>query len=352
MFFNEAFPMKTNSFVAAFLLFVVVGCSSNAQDAAPSADADAQDDSAVIKTLIVDGQNKYHPDWPKTTQMMKQYLEETGLFTVDIERTQFLLDGKKEKDWPLNDGKTYKNSRKAKTDPDFAPEFSNYDLVIINSGNGAAPWPEATQTSFEKFMAEGGGLFVVHAADNCFPKWKAFNEMTGLGGWGGRNEKSGPYIYLDDKAELVRDTSPGDGGGHGPQHNFEVVVRAEHPITKGLPVAWMHSKDELYQSLRGPAENMTVLATSYADKKFKGTQRHEPMVMVIDYKKGRTFHVALGHADYSFECVGMITLIKRGCEWAATGKVTQTDVPEDFPGRDEPSTRKFEMKKMEPAMAK
>jgi len=337
--------MKPNLILSVYFLCVLAGGAANAQVADPSGDQDASA-ATPMKALIVDGQNKYHPAWPKTTQMMKQYLEETGLFAVDIERTRFLLDGKEEKDWPLNDGKEYKNLKKPKTDPSFSPEFSKYDLVIINSGNAAAPWPKETEAAFEKFMSDGGGMFVVHAADNCFPHWKEFNLMTGLGGWGGRTEKDGPYVYYNKEEELVRDTSVGSGGDHGPQHKFEVVIRQEHPITKGLPSAWMHAQDELYQTLRGPAENMTVLATAYSDKEFKGTQRHEPMVMVIDYKKGRTCHVALGHADYSFECVAMITLIKRGCEWAATGKVTQTEVPKDFPGRDKPSRRKFERREM------
>ena len=36
-----------------------------------------------MKALIVDGQNN-HGVWPTTTKMMKKYLEETGLFTVDV----------------------------------------------------------------------------------------------------------------------------------------------------------------------------------------------------------------------------------------------------------------------------
>ena len=38
---------------------------------------------AQLKALIIDGQNN-HAVWPKSTIMMKQYLEETGLFEVDI----------------------------------------------------------------------------------------------------------------------------------------------------------------------------------------------------------------------------------------------------------------------------
>lgn len=303
-------------------------------------------DARVLKALIVDGQNKYHGHWPKTTQMMKQYLEETDRFTVDIERTKYLLQGELAKEFPLDDGKDYEFLDVGKTDPDFAPTWSDYDLVIVNQGFGAAQWPEDTKTAFEKYMAQGGGLVVVHAADNCFPQWKEYNLMTGLGGWGNRSEKDGPYVYYDQEGQLVRDDAPGSGGDHGPQHAYEIVVRAEHPITDGLPSSWRHAKDELYQKLRGPAENMTVLATAWADKQYKGTQRHEPLIMTVDYKKGRTFHLALGHADVAFECVGFITVFKRGCEWAATGDVTLTQIPDDFPGTEVPSRRKFEAKEM------
>ncbi len=100
----------------------------------------------------------------------------------------------------------------------------------------------------------------------------------------------------------------------------------------------MHTKDELYNSLRGPAENMEILATAYADPDNKGTGRHEPALMTLTYGKGRVFHNIMGHADYSVNCVGFITTMLRGTEWAATGKVTQK-IPEDFPAAGISSSR-------------
>ncbi|MFM8705480.1 MAG: ThuA domain-containing protein, partial [Planctomycetia bacterium] len=164
-----------------------------------------------------------------------------------------------------------------------------------------------------------------------------YNPMIGLGGWGGRNEKSGPFVYYTAEGTLVRDSSPGPGGSHGPQAPFAVVVRdANHPITQGMPATWMHAKDELYDSLRGPAENMQVLATAFAPK----TNRHEPIIMTIDYGKGRVFHTPMGHETYSMECVGFINTLQRGTEWAATGKVS-LPIAADFPKAEAASSRPF-----------
>jgi type 1 glutamine amidotransferase len=269
-----------------------------------------------LKALIVDGQNN-HQVWPKTTKMMTKYLEDTGLFTVDVATTK-----------PQG------------PDPDFKPKFSNYAVVISNY-NGEA-WPKETQQALVDYVKNGGGLVIVHAADNAFGNWPEYNQMIGLGGWGDRNEKTGPYVYFTDDGKVKRDETPGNGGHHGAQHPFQVVVRdKEHPITKGMPSAWMHTQDELYDQLRGPAVNMQILATAYADPDKGGSGRHEPMIFTIDYGKGRVFHTPMGHAEYSDECVGFITTLQRGTEWAATGKVT-TPIPKDFPTATEVSQRKFE----------
>ncbi len=65
------------------------------------------------------------------------------------------------------------------------------------------------------------------------------------------------------------------------------------------------------------------------------------MLLAIDYGKGRVFHTAMGHTDYSIECVGFIVTLCRGVEWAATGKVTQ-NIPNNFPDAEATRSRKFE----------
>jgi type 1 glutamine amidotransferase len=287
--------------------------------------------SAQIKTLIIDGQNN-HDQWPKITYMLRSYLEETGLFEVDVNRTAFTNKGDEFlKEFKIEGMPRTESFGKNIADPNFSPKFSKYDLVICNFGWGAAPWPEKTKEALDKFVKKGGGFVVMHAADNAFPEWPEYNKMIGLGGWGDRTEKNGPYVYYTNDGELKRDTAVGKGGSHGSQHEFQIQIRdTEHPITKGMPLTWLHTKDELYDRLRGPAENMTVLATAYSSPKEKGTDRNEPMLIAIEYGNGRIFHTPMGHMDYSWECVGLITSFLRGSQWAATGKVT-IPIPSNFP---------------------
>jgi len=327
------FLFRKSLTVTAFLILLLV----------PLVDTSAQtSEEPKLSALIVDGQNN-HQAWPKTTVMMKQYLEQTGLFKVDVARTKFTWKGDREKAYLAKAGvEAGTDHRKPKTDPDFAPSFKDYDVVISNFGNSAAPWPEATQKAFEKYVSEGGGFVTVHAADNSFGNWPEYNKMIGIGGWGGRKAKSGTYVYYSNDGELVRDDKDGKVGNHGRQHNIPIVVRTKHPITDGLPESWLSAKDECYAMLNGPAENMTVLATGKDVSNRAPTNRHEPVMMVVSYDKGKIFHTTLGHESYSCEGVGFITTFTRGCQWAATGEVT-LPVPEDFPTHDKSSSRSFKM---------
>lgn len=274
------------------------------------------------KALIVTGQNGH--DWQATTPVLKKLVEETGLFTVDVATSPAKNPAKKgEKPKPADMS-------------GFNPEFAKYKVVISNYQGD--PWNEATQKAFVDYVKNGGGLVIYHFACAAFPDWKEYNEIIGLGGWGGRNEKWGPYVRWRD-GKIVRDDSPGKGGGHGPAQPFQLVIRQpDHPITEGLPPAFMHVDDELYGWLRGPANNLTVLATAFAPKEKGGAGEHEPVLFTVSYGKGRVVQNALGHTPEQLKSVAFIATFQRCVEWAATGQVSQK-VPADFPTADKASVR-------------
>jgi type 1 glutamine amidotransferase len=268
-----------------------------------------------IMAMILDGQSggTYHA-WQQVTPLLKKQLEDTGLFHVDVVTS------------PLSTG-DFSN---------FKPDFTKYQVVVSNYD--APDWPADLKASFERYVSNGGGFVSVHAADNAFPGWKAYNEMIGIGGWRGRNQNAGPLWFFKD-GKLVSDTTPGNAGAHGNRLPFQVESRdTEHPIMKGLPKRWMHAGDELYNKMRGPGTNMKILATAYSDPSNSGTGRDEPMLMVSMFGKGRVFHTTLGHDIPALSCVGFIATFQRGTEWAATGNVTQK-VPADFPTADKVSIR-------------
>ena len=279
------------------------------------------DEKPKLNVLIIDGQMNRHHNMAVMSQAVKDYLEQTGLFEVDYVSTP-----------PQGADMS-----------SFAPGFGEYELVVLNYDGDA--WPGYTQKAFERFVRDGGGLVSVHSSDNAFPGWPAFLEMTGVGGWGGRDERWGPAVYWGEDG-LMYDHGPGQAF-HPRQHEFSVTFRNPgHPVTRGLPETWMHGKDELYSGLRGPAENLDLLATGFADPSLENTSdRHEPVLMAVSYGKGRVFHTTLGHVGKnetsrpaSIRCAGFITTFQRGAEWAASGRVSQP-VPGDFPAPDRVSLR-------------
>ncbi|WP_372753425.1 ThuA domain-containing protein [Labilibaculum sp.] len=263
----------------------------------------------ATKVLLLTGQTDPYHNWEVTSSYLKATLDHQAIFETDV----LLIPSEEEMDT-------------------FSLDFSKYQVVVLDQ-NGP-DWPDKVQKNFADYVYNGGGVVIVHEANNAFPDWKEYNQICGLGGWKGRNEKSGPYLYWKE-GKAVKDYSPGKGGSHGKRVLYVVNIRdSEHPITKGLPMKWLHQNDELYGNLRGPAENIHVLATAYSDSASNGTGKEELVLFTVTYGKGRVFHTVMGHthADFcdSVQDVGFQVTFSRGTEWAATGKVKQ-ELPAEFP---------------------
>ena len=186
-----------------------------------------------LPIMLLDGESggPWHK-WQLTTPVLKKQLEETGLFQVDVVTAP-----------PAGADFTT-----------FKPNFTAYRAVVWNYDAPDERWPAEIKTAFEQYVTNGGGVVIVHAANNAFPGWTAFNEMIGVGGWRGRDEKAGPRWFMQ-AGTLSSDASPGPAGSHGRRVPFLVTMHnATHPIARGLPKAWMQQGDELYANLRGPGK--------------------------------------------------------------------------------------------------
>ena len=268
--------------------------------------------------VIITGQNNHN--WPVSSQAIKLILDNTGMFETDIAVSPAAGEDMSS----------------------FSIDFSKYKFVVLDY-NGA-DWPEPMQQAFLDYVQGGGALVIYHASNNSFTNWAEYNKITALGGWEGRTEDAGPYMYWKDGA-LVKEATPGRTGSHGRRHQYVMNRRDDtHPVVKGLPDKWMHAEDELYDRMRGPGEIKDLLYTAFSAPETGGSGREEPLIFTVDYGKARIFHIMLGHAGRSLEenpamqCAGFQELLIRGTEWAVRGKVTRK-VPADFPSPDAVSLR-------------
>jgi type 1 glutamine amidotransferase len=233
-----------------------------------------------VKVLIITG-DEYHA-WRQTAPFLKEVLTKAGM-KVDI---------------------TEAPSR------DLTPEnLARYDVFLLNyrdtpkgaKENPASVWSDANKQAFLDAVKGGKGLYVYHFASSAFTGASDLNreyEKAIAGGW--RKQ-----------------------GYHGKMHEFTVTVRKDHPITDGIK-EFKHGRDELYQNSVVPAGSV-VLATAYSEPAIdpKNTGKHEPVVWVSRYGKGRVVENVLGHDVQAMQGKGFQALLIRGVEWAATGRTSQ-----------------------------
>ena len=310
-----ALPPTSWLFALAIACFTYSGCQpSSSQEASTS-----EVESVQSSVLLVSGQNNH--DWQETNVFLQEILGESGLFNTTLSLTP-----------PKGSDAAAWNT--------WNPDFASYDVVLIDY-NGDM-WPDRIKETFESYIEGGGTALAMHAGNNPFPGWEAFESMIGLL-W--RGAEGGYRVYMNDAGDLVR-MEPGEdvGAGHGEKHDWQIRTRdADHPIMQDIPEVWLHPFDELYHGQRGPAENMNVLATAYSDTETGGSGKHELMIWWIPFGEGKVLTFLPGHHwpeqddDQAFRCVGFRTLLNRSIEWLATDVVT-IPVPDNFPTADQIST--------------
>jgi uncharacterized protein len=257
-----------------------------------------------LSILIIDGINNH--DWEAGTRAIKRILAATNRFSVDVSTTPS-IEAPNEA-WN-----------------DWRPQFSRYDAVIINFNGGhkddGLRWPAEVEMSLERYVRSGGGIIIFHAANNAFLHWQAYNEMIGLG-W--RDKSFGKGLAIGEDGRVI--TIPAGSGlnpGHGPRHDFQICLAGDHPVTRGFPQCWQHPSEQLTHGQHGPAIGLTILTYALSEI----SRLNEPMDWVSRYGKGRVFTTMQGHTwknepNPNLEDVVFRTLLARGVEWAATGRVT------------------------------
>ncbi|MBU2950917.1 ThuA domain-containing protein [Tamlana agarivorans] len=271
----------------------------------------SQTQQKAIEVLIVDGFSNHN--WQQTTFLVKKILEESGLFHVSVSTSPATPEAEGWDDWN--------------------PEFSKYDVIIQNTNNyhnRALRWPRGVEENLEAYVKSGGGLYILHSANNAFTHWTAYDEMMGPG-W--REVDEGIAIQIDEHGEMLQIPS-GEGKTtyHGKRNDEVVYILKDHPINKDFPKAWKTADLELYKYVRGSVKNVTVL--SYATDEENNV--NWPVEWTVNYGKGRVYNSTMGHIwkrevyPEGFRCIGFQTTLIRATEWLATGKVT-SKIPANFP---------------------
>jgi type 1 glutamine amidotransferase len=260
-----------------------------------------------LTALIVTGHTDIHHDWRTISPMLRDLLKETGLFDVRITEE-------------------FRGASAETLEP--------YDLVVLNYFGRFEPWSRAPEnrwgTGAEQalydFVAAGKGVVVYHASLQMGAGWEDdFEAMAG----GVMREHCSRRAPIDD---------------------FRLhVVAPGHAITAGMPEFMPHYDDDLYVNLQwAPGADVEVLVTGW-DNPLRYTQvpdqwnalpgmgDEHALVWTNRFGEGRVFASGIGHGPDAVSHPSFRGIFARGCEWAATGKVT-LELPEAFgepvPGGD------------------
>jgi len=248
--------------------------------AAALAIASATAADSKIRVLLLSGSNNHN--WKETTPFIKNVLEQSGKFTVDVTEDV----------------------------PNLKPDaFTPYTLVFCNYNDfgkkPAVSWSPETRKAFLDHLAKGNGFLALHAGSSVFYDWQEFQNYC-CGTWK-------------------------NGTNHGAIHINQVSFSGEpSPITEGLKPFWI--RDEFWQKIL-VAPGAKAHSTVTPDPKSGGSGKPEPILFTTTIGKGRGCGYFLGHDTTTMKNTAWQTLVLRCSEWAATGKVTTP------PAKDWPATK-------------
>lgn len=266
-----------------------------------------------IRVLIISGRNSYEHDWTGVNNMLRTMMQDTKRFDVRV--TEDFDHGSLEM-------------------------LKAYDVVLLNYSsrwNYADPaqkvWSDSAFKALYQYVREGGGLVAYHSSFTWGRDIPEYRRLVGGVMLPGSSRRAPPGAF--------------------PVH----IIDREHPITQGMrEFIWTYNDDMYTNMAMDPEARIHVLATAHDAaaaydpkltgpkypvaaytpeklKAMKGIDADHPQVWTADYGKGRVFSITLGHDEVSLHFQPLQTLILRGTEWAATGKVTLPVLEEarDYP---------------------
>lgn len=266
-----------------------------------------------IRVLIISGRNSYEHDWTGVNNMLRTMMQDTKRFDVRV--TEDFDHGSLEM-------------------------LKAYDVVLLNYSsrwNYADPaqkvWSDSAFKVLYQYVREGGGLVAYHSSFTWGRDIPEYRRLVGGVMLPGSSRRAPPGAF--------------------PVH----IIDREHPITQGMrEFIWTYNDDMYTNMAMDPEARIHVLATAHDAaaaydpkltgpkypvaaytperlKTMKGIDADHPQVWTADYGKGRVFSITLGHDEVSLHFQPLQTLILRGTEWAATGKVTLPVLEEarDYP---------------------
>jgi hypothetical protein len=262
--------------------------------------------SRPINALIITGRNSFEHDWKGTTNELRNMLEDSGRFTVRVTE-EF----------------------RGATQQTLAP----YDVVLLNycgrwfyDEPAEERWGRRAEAALFNFVRQGKGIVVYHPTFIMgAPDWPQFEQLAG--------------------AALRLTPTP---SRRAPLDAFRLhVVDRRNPITRGMREYLWTFMDDMYTNLRWnrKTKDVCVLVTGYDDAaayapalagpkfppdqfsperlaRMSGMNQEHPLVWTSRYGKGRVYSFTLGHGPDTLRYDALISLLVRGAEWAATGRVT------------------------------